>query len=209
MLVTGAPDAVLPLCRADHLGPDVEDMAGRGLRVLAVATGPLPDGSAVDAPADELERDLRLLGRAFGVIGPAEAAVQLGAFLTVLVLGGWRFGDVPQASLLAAASGTAFSTIVLGQLANAFACRSEHRAVGSWSLRGNRLLLWAVASELVLLAVFLAVPPVAGVLGHAVPTTLGWALAALAVPTVLLADAAQKAVLRRTGRRTEGLADRP
>lgn len=81
---------------------------------------------------------------------------------------------MPQASLLAAASGTAFSTIVLGQLANAFACRSEHRAVGSWSLRGNRLLLWAVASELVLLAVFLAVPPVAGVLGHAVPTTLGW-----------------------------------
>ena len=74
---------------------------------------------------------------------------------------------MPQASLLAAASGTAFSTIVLGQLANAFACRSEHRAVGSWSLRGNRLLLWAVASELVLLAVFLAVPPVAGVLGHA------------------------------------------
>ncbi len=57
VLVTGAPDAVLPLCRADHLGPDVEDMAGRGLRVLAVATGPLPDGSAVDAPADELERE--------------------------------------------------------------------------------------------------------------------------------------------------------
>jgi hypothetical protein len=53
--------------------------------------------------------------------------------------------------------------------------------------------------------VFLTVPPVAGVLGHAVPTTLGWALAALAVPTVLLADAAQKTVLRRTG----GLADRP
>ena len=56
---------------------------------------------------------------------------------------------------------------------------------------------------------FLAVPPVADVLGHTVPTTLGWALAALAVPTVLLADAAQKMVLRRTGRRTEGLADRP
>jgi hypothetical protein len=77
--------------------------------------------------------------------------------------------------LLAAASSTAFSTIVLGQLVNAFACRSEHRDVGDWSLRGNRLLLWAVASELVLLVVFLAVPPVAGVLGHAVPTNLGWA----------------------------------
>ena len=48
---------------------------------------------------------------------------------------------MPQASLLAAASGTAFSTIVLGQLANAFACRSEHRAVGSWSLRGRLAVL--------------------------------------------------------------------
>jgi hypothetical protein len=62
VFVTGAPDAVLPLCRSDHLAPDVEDMAGRGLRVLAVAAGPLPDGAAVDAPADVLERDLRLLG---------------------------------------------------------------------------------------------------------------------------------------------------
>jgi hypothetical protein len=112
-------------------------------------------------------------------------------------VGGWRWGQVPPAGLLAAASGTAFSVVVFGQLANAFACRSEHRPVGRWSLHGNRLLLVAVATELVLLAGFLAVPAVAGVLGHAVPTALGWALAALAVPAVLLADALQKRLSRR------------
>ena len=140
--------------------------------------------------------DGRVLGRAFGVLGPAEAAVQLGAFLTVLVLGGWTWGDTPSAALLAAASGTAFTAIVFGQLANAFACRSETRPIGVWSLRGNRLLLGAIACEVVLLGVFLGVPPVADVLGQSVPTALGWVLAALAAPAVVLADTVQKAVSR-------------
>jgi calcium-translocating P-type ATPase len=177
------------------------------LPALALGAEP-PSRTALQGPARTGRLiDGRVLGRAFGVIGPAEAAVQLGAFLTVLVLGGWSFGESPSAGLLAAASGTAFSVVVLGQLANAFACRSERRPVGRWSLRGNPLLLWAVASELVLLAMFLAVPMVADVLGHALPTALGWALAALAVPAVLLADAAQKLALRRTGRgRADGSA---
>src|SRR4249920_2229900 len=103
--------------------------------------------------------DRRLLGRAFGVLGPAEAAVELGAFLAVLHLGGWSWGASAAPGLLAAASGTAFTTVVLGQLANAFACRSERRPVGWWSWRGNRLLLVAVAIELVLLAAFVGLPP--------------------------------------------------
>jgi hypothetical protein len=93
-----------------------------------------------------------VLGRAFGVLGPVEAAVQLGAFLAVLVAGGWSWGEDASGPLLLAASGTAFTVVDLGQLANAFACRSERRPIGRWSWHGNRLLLAAVASELVLLA---------------------------------------------------------
>lgn len=126
--------------------------------------------------------------------------MQLGAFLAVLVAGGWSWGEDASGPLLLAASGTAFTVVVLGQLANAFACRSERRPIGRWSWHGNRLLLAAVASELVLLVVFLAVPPVANVLGHALPTPLGWALAALAVPAVLLADTGQKLLLARRTR---------
>ena len=81
--------------------------------------------------------DRRLLARAFGVLGPVEAAVELAAFLGVLLVGGWSWGEPASAGLLAAASGTAFVTVVLGQLANAFACRSEHRPVGRWSWQGT------------------------------------------------------------------------
>jgi magnesium-transporting ATPase (P-type) len=154
-----------------------------------VLQGPARTGGLVDR---------RLLGRAFGVLGPTEAAVALGAFLTVLHLGGWSWGQPASPALLATASGTAFTTVVLGQLANAFACRSERRLVGSWSWRGNRLLLVAVAIELMLLAAFVGLPPLAAVLGQALPPPVGWALAATAIPAVLIADAAHKRLTRRS-----------
>jgi hypothetical protein len=53
---------------------------------------------------------------------------------------------------------------------------------------------------LALLAAFLGLPPLAALLGQAVPTPVGWALTALAVPAVLMADAAHKRLGRRTRR---------
>ncbi len=141
--------------------------------------------------------DRRLLRRVFGVLGPTEAVVEMGAFLTVLALGGWSVGHDAPAALLAVASGTAFASVVLGQMANAFACRSETRWVTALSWHTNPLLLWAVATELVMLLVMLGWEPLAGVLGGSFPTGTGWALALVAVPAVLLADGAQKSMARR------------
>jgi hypothetical protein len=130
--------------------------------------------------------------RAFGVLGAAEAGWSLAAFLTVLLVGGWHLGEQPSASLLITASGTAFAAIVVGQLANAFACRSDTRWVGRTGVRGNRLLLTAVGIELVTLLTLLAVPPVARLLGGGWPSPLGWLLAAATAPVVQAADAAHK-----------------
>jgi calcium-translocating P-type ATPase len=137
--------------------------------------------------------DRRLLARVFGVLGPAQALAEMGAFLGVLLIGGWQFGTAPSLGLLATASGTAFAAVVLGQFANAFACRSESRWIGTVRWRSNPPLLGAIAVEAVLLLVFLGLPSVAALLGGAFPTTAGWALAALAIPVMVLADAAHKA----------------
>ena len=142
----------------------------------------------------------RVLRRAFGVLGPVEAVATMAAFVLVLLAGGWTWGATPSPALLATASGTAFTTIVLAQLANAFACRSESRWIGQVGFLGNSLLLFAVGFELVMLAVFLAVPPLPELLGGTVPTALGWTLAALAIPAVWLADTAHKAVRARRKR---------
>jgi magnesium-transporting ATPase (P-type) len=145
--------------------------------------------------------DRTVVRRAFAVLGPAEATMAMLAFLVVLTAGGWTLGGVAAPALLASASGTAFTAIVLGQLANAFACRSESSWIGRVGLAGNRLLLYAVAFEVAMLATFLLVPPLPGLLGGSTPSALGWTLAALAVPAVWFADAADK-TLRARGRRS-------
>jgi magnesium-transporting ATPase (P-type) len=165
------------------LGLGAEPAVGRAM-TTRVARPHLVDGA--------------LLRRAFGVLGPTEALVALSAFGLVLLAGGWHWGATPPPLLLATASGTAFAAIVLGQLANAFACRSETRTVRATGLGGNRLLLVAVVAELGALAAFLFVPPVAGLLGGDPPTATGWLLAALAVPLVWLADTLHKTIRSRT-----------
>ncbi|HET7278982.1 MAG TPA: cation-transporting P-type ATPase [Dermatophilaceae bacterium] len=146
--------------------------------------------------------DGRLLRRVFGVLGPTEAVVEMGAFLAVLAIGGWRLGHGASTSLLALASGAAFAAVVLGQMANAFACRSETRWFTAVPWRSNPLLLWAVGIEVALLLVMLGWPALAGLLGGSLPTATGWALAAAAVPAVLVADGVHKSVARR--RRSRG-----
>ena len=87
----------------------------------------------------------------------------------------------PTGDALLAASGAAFTAVVLGQAANAFACRSA--TVPPWRLGwfSNRLLVWAVLAELGLLAVFLFLGPLAAVLGHAPPSPGGLAVALAAI----------------------------
>jgi len=142
--------------------------------------------------------DRALLGRAFGVLGPTEALVSMTTFVLVLHAGGWTWGATPGSTLLATASGAAFAAIALGQMANAFACRSTTVPVWRQRPTGNRLVVAAVAAESVLLVAFLALSPLPGLLGGSWPTALGWALAALAVPAVLVVDATQKALSRRS-----------
>lgn len=147
--------------------------------------------------------DRAVLLRAFGVLGATEAVMSMAAFATVLYTGGWRWGEDPPAVLLALASGTAFAAISVGQMANAFACRSNTRPV--WRLRftGNPLVLLAVMAEIVLLFVFLGVPPLQDLLGGSWPSATGWLMAVGSGVAVLLVDAAAKARWRRHGDRRE------
>ena len=144
--------------------------------------------------------DGALLRRVFGVLGPTEAVMEMAAFLVALVAAGWRPGETfPTGHALLAASGAAFAAAVIGQMANAFACRSATRWPGALGWTGNRLLLGAVAVEVAVLAGFLLISPVASVLDHAPPPTAGLAVAMLTAPAVLLADALHKRA--RAGRR--------
>ncbi|MBI1350390.1 MAG: HAD-IC family P-type ATPase [Actinomycetales bacterium] len=140
-----------------------------------------------------------VLRRAFGILGPTEAVLAMGAFLAVLAIGGWSSGgSAPTAATLSAASGAAFITIVLAQTANAFACRSSTRPPWALGWLTNRLLTPAAAVELAFSVILLFVPVFATALGQSPPTAVGWVIALAAMPVLLGVDAADKG-LRRAG----------
>jgi magnesium-transporting ATPase (P-type) len=137
----------------------------------------------------------RVLVRVFSVLGPAEAITEMAAFLATFLVIGWRPGDeFPGGSILLAASGAAFSAVVIGQLANALACRSATRFVWQVPLRSNPLMPIALAVEALALLAFLFVPAIADLLEQSPPTVIGWTIAVAAFPIVLLADTVHKYV---------------
>ena len=148
----------------------------------ALALGAEPPNERVldDPPLRRHLLDRFLIMRAFGVLGCTEAVVALFAFTATFLAAGWRLGrEFPGGSTLLAASGAAFTAIVLGQAANAFACRSSVHPAWALDPRSNRLLIAAVLAELSLLALLLYTPAIAHLLGHSAPTPTGFAVAAV------------------------------
>ena len=142
--------------------------------------------------------DRQVLRRAFGLLGPVMSAMSMLAFIATLFVAGWRPGEsFPTGDILLAASGAAFLTVVLGQMANAFACRSSTVWPGALGWTTNRLLIPAVIAGLVISLGTVFVPAVAAMLGQGPPTAIGWLIALLAVPTILAVDAASKAMRKR------------
>jgi magnesium-transporting ATPase (P-type) len=149
-----------------------------------------------------------VLRRAFGILGPTIAFATMVAFIASFLAVGWRPGDpFPTGEVALAASGAAFMTVVLGQMANAYACRSSTKWPGALGWMTNRLLLPAVLAGLAFALVTLLVPALASALGQAPPMLVGWGVALLAMPTMLAVDALDKRV--RAARRSRDEAAHP
>jgi magnesium-transporting ATPase (P-type) len=175
----------------------------------ALALGAEPAHRASRHPPGERHLfDAVVRRRAFAVLGPTEAFMAMLAFVVSMTASGWRPGDAfPEGRPLEAASGAAFCAIVLGQLANAFACRSTTRRPGEIGWTTNRVLLAAIAGEVVLLVAFLFVGPVADLLDHRPPTLAGWTVAVLSPLAVLMADAIDKRARNRRRERSNATVD--
>lgn len=151
--------------------------------------------------------DRELLLRA-ALLGSSEALVSLSAFFVTLWSSGFQPGHgAPPVATLAAASGAAFMAVLFGQFATALACRSSSHPAWEVRLGDNPLLLVGLAATAFVAAPLLYVSPLARWLSHALPTGLGFAIAATAFPLVLIVDALNK---RRLGRAVPGeTANRP
>ena len=143
--------------------------------------------------------DGRVLGRAFGFLGPIEAAASMAMLpLGAALFFGWPAEPLPSAGMqLDILSTMVFAAIVLMQMANAFECRSTPASLFSIGPLSNRLLVGAVLVEALTLLAFVYVPPIRNALGQHPLTTAQWLLV-LVTPWVLLAaEEGRKAIVRR------------
>jgi sodium/potassium-transporting ATPase subunit alpha len=96
--------------------------------------------------------DYRLLRRVYFLLGAVESIAAMTAYTVVIMAGGWRRGQMltPSDPLYLRATTACLSAIVVTQVANVFACRSETRPVTAKGILANRLLVAGVLLELLL-----------------------------------------------------------
>ncbi len=166
----------------------------------AVALGGEPAGAHVmtQPPSSGRLLNRTVATRAFGVLGPTEALFEMTAFIVALIIGGWRLGaEFPTGPVLYAASGAAFLSVVVGQAANAFACRSTLRPAWELGWFSNRFLLTAIAIGIGFALSLFIIPAAAELLEQQWPPAGAWIVILASAPAVVLVDAMWKRRVRR------------
>jgi magnesium-transporting ATPase (P-type) len=127
------------------------------------------------------------------------AAVVLSAFFLYLFSTGWSWGQsaAPTEHAHREATTIVFLGIVLLQIGNAFACRTERVSVFRIGLFGNRFLLWGIAFELAFAAALIYLPFLQPLFGTAAVQPEWWLYLLAFVPVVFLAEEARKSIVRR------------
>jgi P-type Ca2+ transporter type 2C len=163
-----------------------------------------PEPGLMEVPPrgrDEHLITAELLRRSYLWLGPAQAAITMGAFWLAFRTQGIDAGllELPGSGrAYAAATAAALAAVVTTQIGNLFAHRTERASIRTVGWAGNRLLWVGVASELAVIAAVVYLPPLQAVIGTApFPAWLWVPLLAIA-PALLVIDETRKALLRRT-----------
>ncbi|MDD7967928.1 cation-translocating P-type ATPase [Actinomycetospora lemnae] len=150
------------------------DLGTETLPALALGREPAEPGVMERPPRPRSEGVIRprMLWRAWGLLGITSAVLTTGAFLLVLLRGGWTPGaptgpgTVLHPVYLEATTAT-FVGIVACQIGTAFAARTEHASLRSVGLGSNPLLWWGIAFEVLVTAAFVYLPVARDVVGTA------------------------------------------
>jgi calcium-translocating P-type ATPase len=163
------------------------DLGTDMLPALGLGAEPPDAGVMSKPPRAKQDRliDYKLLARAYLLLGVVESVAAMTAYALVLRTGGWRWGHALAASdpLYLQATTACLSAIVIMQVANVFACRSDTRMVTAHGLFANRWLIFGVVIELLLIAAIDYTP-----WGHRVFGTanIGWTTWAVAFPFAVM-----------------------
>lgn len=148
------PLTIIQILAVD-LGTDMLPALGLG------SEQPTPD--VMKRPPRKMKERLlnfRLLGRAYLFLGPIEACACMFGFFYVLYGGGWTLGAILPShhQLYLQATTACLTAIIITQIGNVFACRSESGSVFTTGFFQNRILFSAILIE-ILLQIFIVYHP--------------------------------------------------
>jgi Ca2+-transporting ATPase len=176
------------------------------LPALALGTEAPEPGIMKKSPRSKGERLLnyRVLLRAYGFLGPLEALV---CMLGYLYMFGWKWGEelvrIKEANPIIYVKATTMSLtgIVMTQIGNGFACRTNVESVFKVGLLTNRLYLLGIVSEVSLQFLIVYVPFLNKVFETAPISWSDWLFLVPFIPVCMVADEIRKLILRAYLRR--------
>jgi magnesium-transporting ATPase (P-type) len=180
--------------------------------VPALALGTeLPEPGVMERPPrprGERLLNKKLLVRAYFFLGPIEATLGLLGFLFMYVSSGVALSRVIEIGrrgpafyrnnlLYKKATTMSLAGVVTSQVGNGLTCRTERESIFSIGLFSNRLLLWGILTELVLINILVYVPVMRNIFGNEPLAFADWLLLITFAPVILLADELRKFLVRR------------
>ncbi len=136
--------------------------------------------------------------RSYVWLGSIEAGLALLGYFYAQWMAGWRFGEpyISSGAVYVTATTVTFAGIVMAQIGNAFAWRSERQSIFSLGFFSNRLLLWCIAAEIGLMLVIIYLPAIAWVFETSPPSFDHWLFIASFGIILLMLEEARKLYAR-------------
>ncbi len=178
------------------------DMGTDSLTALGLGVEEPHPQAMLQPPRSQNERlmSLPLALRAYLFLGVVEATAAMAAFFFVLKGAGWTYGQnlAPNDPVYLTATTACLSAIIVMQIVNVFLCRSSVRSVFATGVFNNRLIVWGVVLEIVLLVAIDYTPWGNVLLGTAaVPGEL-WLFMVPFAAGMLVLEELRKWIVRRT-----------
>jgi sodium/potassium-transporting ATPase subunit alpha len=179
----------------------IVDLGTDMLPALALGTEKPTPGVMKQPPRKVTERllNLPLCLRAYLFLGPIEAVACMFAFFWTLWLGGWTWGVMLHHTdhLYLQATTACLTAIIVTQIANVFACRSDRESLFSIGVFTNKFIFVGIAFEL-LLQLFIVYHPVGNAIfaTSPLPLTMWLVLIPFAI-ALLTAEELRKGIARK------------
>ncbi len=177
----------VPQILAIDLGTDL-------LPALALSTE-MPEPNVMRRPPRRRGQPLvdgRLLRRAYLWLGGLETALCFGGFAWV-----YAFSHLPPPQTYILATTVFHAGVVMAQIGNAFACRTEEDPVHRMGWLSNRFLLTGIVIEVLLILILIYWQPLAQLFGHLPLPPLYWLGLGLYAPAIYVLEWLRKLFRRR------------